>query len=330
MKTSIPVLKDRFEILDKLRSVQTKASKNMICFYSSTIDSIITDPTFMSVSMEDKIIHRAYSVFDTTKLFGNKIFNIDSHLDRLFKSIEYISLKPIFDREYIKNVLIETAITARSIEPRKDIDLRYFYSAGLGNFSVEEDPEAHTFYVLAIAAENNKRPFDGCKEFLVDKSKLVHQTEKAKTTNYMHNCIINKISKKQGGYLGIITDSENNLLESPISNIAFVNKNDEFVVPSFEKTLRGTTVVKCMDFIESSLIKEGLVKSIVRVDTNFKDIQNGNIKEAMFVGGDFLSPILEIEGVKISNEVGPVARKLQDFLANQRTELADEIKKMLI
>ena len=85
-----------------------------------------------------------------------------------------------------------------------------------------------------------------------------------------------------------------------------------------------------MDFIESSLIKEGLVKSIVRVDTNFKDIQNGSIKEAMFVGGDFLSPILEIEGVKISNEVGPVARKLQDFLANQRTELADEIKKMLI
>lgn len=325
MKTRIPVLSDQKQIIDKLSSSMTKASKDMLCFYSSTINSIITDPLFMSVSLEDKLIHRAYSVFDTTKIFNNKINSLDQHVDRLFESINYISLTPKYSKEEIKDILTQMALKARELEPTSDIDLRYFYSAGLGNFLTQEFPDQHTFYVLAIRANNSVRPVNGTADVLINKQQIMRDTSRAKTTNYMHNCIITKKSKEKNGYLGIITDDEGNLLESPISNIAFVNTDNEFVVPSFDKCLKGTTVTKCFKYIDEVLIKEGLIKSVSRVDTNIKDIKEGKIKEAMFLGGDFLIPLLKIDDCVISSEVGVISNRLKEFLEKQKKVIADDL-----
>ena len=326
MKKLIPVLSDSKVIYQKLLETSTITSKQMICMYHSQLNSIITDPIFMAVSMEDKIIHRAFSVFDTTKVFNNKIFNIDSHIDRFLLSISQISLKSKYSKEELKEILFQTAVEARKIEPKIDIDLRFFYSAGLGNFSVIENPDFHTFYVLAIrAVTNESRPINGTKDFLVNKNEIIKVTSQAKTTSYLNNCIVNKYSKEKGGYLGIIIDEDKNLLESTISNVAFVNLDNEFVVPSFDKTLKGTTVTKCFSYIESDLIPEGLIKSISRKDTNFKDIEEGKIKEAMLVGGDFLSPLLEIEGITISKEPGVISRRLQEFLNKQKNEIAEDL-----
>jgi len=325
MKKIIPILNDSKEILMKLKDSQTITSKKMVCMYSSIIDSIITDQTFMSVSMEDKIIHRGYSIFDTTKIFKDKIFNIDSHIDRLVNSIQSISLIPKYSKYEFKDIIVQTALEARKIEKESDIDLRFFYSAGLGNYSIQECKDLHTFYVLAVKADNSVRPVEGTKDYTVNKDEIANRTIKAKTTNYMHNCIINKITKEKGGYLGIMTDNENNLLESPISNIAFVNNKNQFVVPTFNKTLRGTTVMKCMEYVEKELIPNGIIKEISRDDTNIKDIENGNIIEAFFVGGDFLIPLLQINDILITKEPGKISRILQEFLGKQKSEIAEEL-----
>lgn len=105
---------------------QSPNCKIMLCMFNSRIDAIITDPIFMSVSMEDKLIHRAYSAFDTTKIFKNKIFNLDMHINRLFESLEYINLKPMYSKDEVREILISTAKEARKIEKDSDIDLRFF------------------------------------------------------------------------------------------------------------------------------------------------------------------------------------------------------------
>lgn len=337
-KKIINTISDSKEIYKKLVETQSPNCKKMLCMYNSRIDAIITDPIYMAVTMEDKLIHRAYSAFDTTKIFKNKIFNLDMHINRLFESLDYINLKPMYSKDEVKDILISTAKEARNIEKESDIDLRFFYSAGLGNFLVTEVPDMHTFYVLAIKADTNQlRPINGTKDYLVSIEDIQKNIDKAKTTNYMDHCIINTKSKSKGGYLGIITDNEGNLLESPISNIAFINKNLDLVVPSFEKTLKGTTITKIMEYVEKELIPNKILNSISRIDTNIKDIQNGNILEAFFVGGDFLIPLLEIEDIKLYNcnynesdesnldKVGKFSRMFQEFLNKEKTIVAEDL-----
>lgn len=323
-KNTIEILKNTNRILEKLSQSKTNMNADMLSFYSSQMNSIITDPVFMNVSIEDKIIHRGYSVFETTKMFGNKIFNFQSHLNRLFKSLEYVTLKPRYTKDELEDIILQTASVAREIEPKENLELRFFYSAGLGNFSIQENPDLHTFYVITFR-DKNHRPLDGVKEYMVDKGALLKNSSKAKTTNYLHNCMINKYSRDKGGYLGIISDSEGNLLESPISNIAFVNKDMEFIVPSYDKTLKGTTVELCLDYVEKTLQKTDLIKRISRVDTNIEDIRSGKILEAMFIGGDYLIPILEVEDIKISEKPGLISLTLQKYLDSNRITDTKEV-----
>lgn len=321
-----PILRTEKEIITKLRQNMTPATKDLLCFFSCNLSAFITDPLFMTIPLEDKIVHRGYSVFETTKIFGNKIYQLDKHIDRFEKSINYINLKSKYNHDDYKSIILKLSSIARSIEKERDIEIRYFYSAGVGNFSVAVDDSKHTFYAFALRAYNELRPVNGTEEFSVNMNQLKSQAAKSKNTNYLINAMTTKQSKDKGGFLGIMTDADGSLLESPISNIAFLLEDDSFWVPPFEKTLAGTTVIRCMDFIEKVLIPEQVVKQIVRGYVTIDDVKigrvdslaNKKVKEIMFLGGDFLIPILKLDGMEITKEPGKVSRRLQEFLINDK------------
>ena len=312
-----PILKSEKEILTKLRSNLTPATKDLLCYFSSNLQSFITDPLFMSIPLEDKIIHRGYSVFETTKIFGNKIYQLDKHISRFQKSINYINLKSNLSNQDIRNILVNMSSIARSIEKNQDIELRYFYSAGVGNFSVVVDDSQHTFYAIALKSYNETRPVNGTNEYTVNINNLKSQASKSKNTNYLINAMTTKMSRDNGGYLGIMTDSEGNLMESPISNLAFYLNDGSFSVPPFDRTLAGTTVIRCLDFIENEMIPKNEILKIDRSYLNINDVPQ-KVKEVMLVGGDFVIPILNLNGYTIGSEPGRVARRLQEFLVNDK------------
>ncbi len=323
MKSKITILHDSTDIIKKLDSIKTKAKDSLICFYSNHINSIITDKNFMSIPIEDKMALRSFSIFDTTKIYGNKLFNINEHIGRFYESIKYIKLNPLYSKEEFKETILEVAEAARNLHKEGDIDLRFYYSAGLGSFLLNENENLHSFYVFAYKAQNSERPINGVKEFCINKEILLNDVNKAKCTNYLVNCIASNTSKKRGGYQGIFIDKEGNFLESSSACLGFV-KNNIFHVPSFDKTLSGTTAIKALQYAED-LCKNGLLKGISRDDINIKDLKGGLIEEAMLLGGDFAIPILEIDDVQISLVKGEITALLQDFLLKEKKEGAYDI-----
>ena len=315
-KITYPILNNQDEIINHINSKPYPQTENLLCFFSSYLNAFITNPIFMNIPIEDKIISRGYSVFETTEIFGNKIYQLDKHLNRFHKSINYIHLKSKFSFNEHREIIVILSSIARSIEKEKDIELRYFYSAGLGNFSINVDDSKHTFYAIAYRKCNEKLPIEGVDEYTVNIDEIKIEAAKSKNTNYLMNSITAKISRDQGGYHGIFVDNAGNLIESPISNVAFVLKNAIFSVPLFEKTLPGTTVLRCLDYVEKHLIPE---KEILMIERNFVNIRDiDNISEAMLVGGDYVIPILNINGIKISSNPGKVTRRLQEFLVNDK------------
>lgn len=321
MSKKIPILSSSEEIIKSLSKISTPAKSTLLCFYSNHLNAIITDKNFISIPFEDKIIHRAYSVFDTTKIYGNSnsVYNLKTHLERLFFSIERISLKPYLSQHEAENIVIETGNAARYLYKEGDIDIRMYYSAGLGSFFLKEYQDLHSFYVIAYKANNSIRPVNGTKDYTIKKFEILENIKKAKKTDYLANCIVSKIIQEKGGYLGLFIDEDGNFTETPISCLGFV-KNGVFYVPSFDKTLRGTTAVKCIEFAEE-MVKRGELKGVSRKDINIKDVIDGSISEAMYLGGDFAIPLLEIDDIFICKEKGLVTSYFQMRLEGEKRSL---------
>ncbi len=314
-----PVLKSENEIISHLRKNIAPASKDFIVFFSSTLKAYITDPMFMTIPLEDKMVHRGYACFETTKIYGNNIYQLDKHIERLLRSTSLINLKSKFSKDEYRNILMKTASLARKMEPKSDIELRFFYSAGLGNMSLVVDENYSTFYAIALKTDYSVRPVKGVEEYFVNIPEIKSNMSASKNTNYLLNGLVIKESRDKGGYYGIMVDENGHCLESPMSNIAFITNNGEFNVPPFEKTLKGTTVLRLFDFVNDKLIPEGLVKGINR-DYIKADELVGSVKEAMFSGGDFVIPILKVNGQTISETPGPITKMFQEFLINDKKQ----------
>lgn len=325
----VPILKNETEILNHLRKNMPPCSKEFICFFSSHLKAFITDPLFVSIPLEDKMVHRGYAVFETTKIFGDKIYQLDSHLERLMRSIKMINLNSIYKKEEYRDILMKMASLARQIEPKKDIELRFFYTAGLGNMSVLVNESLNSFYAVALRTDFTQRPTQGVEDRLVYIEPIKRDIGVSKNTNYLVNALVTKQAREEGGYLGIMVDGEGNLLESPMSNLAFVLNNGDFNVPPFEKTLIGTTVLRVLDFVNKDLLPNGFVKSVSREYINASNFQD-LVKEAMYVGGDFVIPILKINNITISEGPGEITKMLQDYLIRdkQTEEVSEDIPVM--
>jgi branched-subunit amino acid aminotransferase/4-amino-4-deoxychorismate lyase len=325
----IPVLKTESEIIKNLRNKLAPCSKDFLCFFSSHLKAFITDPLFMTIPLEDKMVHRGYSIFETTKVFQNKVYQLDKHLDRFTSGIKKIDLVPMYSRQEMRDILMKLASISRKIEPTKDIELRFFFSAGLGNLNLVVNENYFSFYAVAYRTDFSVRPVDGIHERIIPMEEIKKNVSSSKTTNYLINALVCKKSREQGGYLGIMTDEDGNLLESPTSNIAFVLKDGSFNVPPFDKTLVGTTVLRVMEYVEKELIPRGLIKKISRDYINVKNYPE-LIDEAMLVGGDFAIPILKIDDLMLSNEPGPIATLIKNFLINDKKtdDVAEEIPEL--
>jgi len=325
----IPLLKTEGEIIKNLRNKLPPCSKDFLCFFSSHLKAYITDPLFMTIPLEDKMVHRGYSIFETTKVFQNKVYQLDKHLDRFTSGIKKIDLDPMYSRQEMKDILMRLASISRKIEPVKDIELRFFFSAGLGNLNLVVNPDYYSFYAVAYRTDFSVRPVHGINERIIPMEEIKKNVSSSKTTNYLINALVCKKSREQGGYLGIMTDEEGNLLESPTSNIAFVLKDGSFNVPPFDKTLVGTTVLRVMEYVESELIPKGLIKKITRDYINIKNYPD-LINEAMLVGGDFAIPILKLDNLILGNQPGEIATLIKNFLINDKKtdDVAEEIPEL--
>jgi branched-subunit amino acid aminotransferase/4-amino-4-deoxychorismate lyase len=60
----------------------------MKAFYSSLHDGIITDKRFMSLPIDEHMVHRGHAVFDTLTVVNGRGYLLDRHVRRIVDSAE--------------------------------------------------------------------------------------------------------------------------------------------------------------------------------------------------------------------------------------------------
>ncbi|CAI9093499.1 OLC1v1029010C2 [Oldenlandia corymbosa var. corymbosa] len=274
----VPILScsEAIERLSKNRETY-KSKEQFLSMYSSVFGGITTDPSAMLIPMDDHMVHRGHGVFDTAAIMDGYLYELDQHLDRFLKSATMAKIKPPFERETIRKILIQTVSASKC---RKG-SLRYWLSAGPGDFQLSPSG-CHQSALYAIVIQNQSPPdYSGIKVVTSSLPIKPPQFAVMKSVNYLPNALSKMEAEEKGAYASIWLDFDGFVAEGPNMNVAFVTKEKELLTPEFDKILSGCTVKRVLALAES-LVVNGMLTGI-RVDK--VTIEEGKAAEEMMLIG---------------------------------------------
>lgn len=308
-EADVPVLSVS-EVIDKLRERFGGCSKQPYpAMYSSIFGGITTDPTMMVIPIDDHMVHRGHGVFDTAMIIDGYLYELDSHLDRFLRSASKAKVIPPFDRSSVRSILLQTVAASQC---RKG-SLRYWLSAGPGDFLLSPAGCPNSAFYAIVIEDDYSPSSQGVT--VITSSTPMKSPEMAtmKNVNYLPNVLSKMEAEEKGAFAAIWIDDQDYIAEGPNANVAFISKNNELLLPSFDKILSGCTAKRLLA-VAATLVEQGLLKNI-RVGNVTLDEGKG-AAEMMLVGSGLpILPVTEWDGKPIGNgKEGPLTLALSKLL----------------
>ncbi len=292
--------------------MQRPYQANYFAMYSSLYDGIVTNPSLMTVPVDDHMVHRGDGIFETFKCVNGRIYNLTGHLDRLDHGAHVLGYRMPRSRSQITDAVIETIRAGGN----RDCAVRLIVSRGPGSFDVNPyDSESAQIYIVAYRL---KPPFmqahpKGATARTSSVPAKPPQYATVKTCNYLPNVLMRKEAADAGVDFVLGYDSNGFLTEGATENIGIVTRRGDLLFPQLDGILAGTTMLRVMD-----LARE-LVRTTVLRRVAFADITRESALAAteILVVGTTLNivSIREYDGRPVGNvQPGPIQDCLNRLL----------------
>ena len=320
--TKTPVL-TRDEAIARLQDAVHAKASNFYAMYSSALGGIVTDPALMVLPLDDHMVHRGHSVFDTATLTGGMLYQLDPHLDRLLRSAELARVPLPFPREELRHIILDTAAASR----QREGSVRYWLSAGPGGFGLgPAECVGSSFYVIVFNQELYPASYytDGMKVITSNIPIKPPLFARIKSTNYLPNVLVVLEAKDRSADNGIFIDQRGMVAESSNMNVAFVTKDRVFRHPVFDAILSGITIQRVLQFAER-LVQRGDLKEIRLADVSVSEGREA--AEMMLIGSSIkIAPVVEWDGRPIGDgKPGPIAKKLLQLWEEDVRSAVDQL-----
>lgn len=299
------------EAIGRLKSHREnhEGKQQFLAMYSSIFGGITTDPSAMVIPIDDHMVHRGHGVFDTAAIVDGYLYELDQHLNRIIRSAAMAKIKLPFDEESIRSILIQTVSASKC---RKG-SLRYWLSAGPGDFQLS--PSSGNKPALYAVVIQDQSPYDSTGIKAITSSVPIKPPQFAtmKSVNYLPNVLSKMEAEENGAYVAIWLDEEGFIAEGPNMNVAFVTKDNELVVPHFDKILSGCTAKRVLALAER-LVSDGKLQGVRVANVTVEEGKKAG--EMMLLGsGVRVRPVLQWDEQVIGDgKEGPVARALLNLL----------------
>lgn len=321
-------------IAEKLFAQNSNA--NYIAMYNSLHNSIVLDSRLMFTPIDDHMVHRGDAVFEAIKFVSGHIYGLKEHIARLFRSMKSIEMNSKFNESQICE-LIEYTIK-QALKNSKDDTLkknktgmvRLYHSRGPGSFSPNpyECQESVLYIVITKFKPMSENLYQqGVRATVAPYLAKDSFYAQIKSCNYLQNVLVKKYSVDKNYDFAISLDVDGFITEGPTENCAIISSNDEFIIPSFENTLKGITISRAIELAKEDKESLGL-KSILIQKVSKKDIFSA--KEMAFIGTTLdILPVQELDLKRFY--VGPEAvftklnRLLTEDILNPKSSLVTTI-----
>ena len=253
--------------------------------------------------------------FDMTRTFGHKLFKLQEHIERLYRTLKYLRLDPGLSPAEM--TAITETVTERNLHLLdKSDDYWVGQRISRGVNKVEGDGlDYHGPNVIVECAPLPLKPRaklfrDGIRVIVPSNRRVPPQsmTPRAKTHSYLNMVIGDQeVQAQDPGAWAILLDLNGNFAEGMGSNIFFV-KNGEIVTPRAQFVLPGVSRQTGIDLAreEGIPVREG--------DTDPYDAYTAD--ECFLTSTSLcICPVVSVNGAHIGPEGqvwGPITRRLAD------------------
>jgi branched-subunit amino acid aminotransferase/4-amino-4-deoxychorismate lyase len=221
-----------------------------------------------------------------------------------------------------RSVLMQRILETISAARVEECLVRLYISRGPGDFS--PSPSATCGSQLYLVVTDLSHPpsgqyASGCS--LVTSSIPVKPGffANVKSCNYLPNVLMEKEAEEGGADYAVGLDEAGCLTEGPTENMGLITQDGAFLVPPFERILRGTTVIRMMELAES-LVREGHLREVREAPVSREDLLAA--AEVMMFGTTFdVLPVVSFDGQSIGEgRPGPMFRAFLDLMRKDQQE----------
>ena len=309
--------------LARLRQSVHAKSGNFYSMYSSVLGGIVTDPALMVLPLDDHMVHRGHSVFDTATLTHGMLYQLDPHLDRFLRSAELARIPLPFPREGLRQIILDTAAASGHL----DGSVRYWLSAGPGGYGLgPAECTGSSFYVIVFKQEAYPESYysEGIKVVTSQIPIKPPLFARIKSTNYLPNVLVVLEAKDRGADNGVFIDQRGMVAESSNMNVAFVTKDRVFRPPPFDAILSGITIQRVLQFAER-LVQQGELKEIRIADIPVSEGRQA--AEMMLIGSSIkVAPVVQWDGQPIGDgKPGPITKRLLEMWNEDARSAIDQL-----
>lgn len=258
-----------------------------------SVNGTLINASALFVSPLSESFMYGYGLFETLKVYNNKILFIEDHLNRLKKDCSSLNLTFNYTLEHIKKYCNEL-ITANKI------------SFGALKVMYTKNKEEHTLFISSrrnpYTKEQYEKGFSLC--FAETKKNPYSKLTFIKSNNYLENVLERQKASQNNYDEAIFLNINNKISEGTYTNIFFV-KDQVVYTPSREcGLLPGILREKVVDLsnVLNLKLKEGLFDKHMLLNSDEVFITNSLMD---------IMPICKIEGQTFSLNNNHITQKLQ-------------------
>lgn len=311
MGGGVPVLS--FDaVVDRLIQMNKSYHAEYLAMYSSWYGGICTDARVMLIPVDDHLVHRGDGVFEAFKCVNGYLYLLDRHLDRLARSSEIAQLSwPVDRRELVR--LIKETVRAAGV---RDALVRLYISRGPGGFSTDpyECPSSQLYIVVTrmhpVPEEKLAQGFTLKSSHIpIKKSYFAN----VKSCNYLPNVLMTKEARDAGVDFTVSIDENGFLGEGATENVGIITRDRRFLVPRFDRILKGTTVTRMIE-LAMELTATGELADVAEADIRPEEAYDA--AEIMVFGTTFgVLPVVVYDGRPIGDGVpGPWYHRFRSLM----------------
>ena len=286
-------------------------SENWVVWFNGEI----VPETEARVPFRDRGFKYGDAAFDTTRTFGHKIFKLDEHLDRLYRSLKYLQIDPGISRAELKRATEEVVeINLKNVTEDEDIWVTQRVTRGMDAGDKRQWPDYPDRTVLV---ESRALPLRERGKFYRDGIKLVTPSirrpspdtlsPRAKTHNYLNLVIAElEVKDRDPDAHALLLDTNGNLAEGKGSNI-FIVKDGAVITPKERYVLPGVSRQTAKDLATAQNLR------VEEADIDLYDAINAD--EMFITSTSFcICPVGSFNGNVIGDGAvpGPITKNLID------------------
>ena len=208
-------------------------------------------------------MHRGHAVFDTAEIIEGRLYALDDHLERFFRSAALARLRLPFPREQVRRVVLETAAAGRKM----DGHVRYWLGAGRGGFGLGPLECARpSFFAVAYGKRADGRDGDllldangrdpGGVSLLtaLDVPAPDRMMARIKSTNYLRHAVAQARAEEAGADHAVFAREDRDgalfVTEGATVSIGVITAGGELVIPPFGgESLAGCTAKRVLELM---------------------------------------------------------------------------------